>query len=61
MSILVIHVMTALLSGLLPVQGGVGASEAVLTAGRVVIGVAKATTFSVAVTFRVASTHQPPV
>jgi uncharacterized membrane protein YbhN (UPF0104 family)/tRNA A-37 threonylcarbamoyl transferase component Bud32 len=61
MSVLVIYVMMALLSGLLPIPGGVGVSEAVLTAGLVAIGVDEAAAFAIAVTFRVASAYLPPV
>jgi uncharacterized membrane protein YbhN (UPF0104 family)/tRNA A-37 threonylcarbamoyl transferase component Bud32 len=61
MSALVIYVMMALLSGLLPIPGGVGVSEAVLTAGLVAIGVDEAAAFAIAVTFRVSSAYLPPV
>jgi uncharacterized protein (TIRG00374 family) len=61
MSVLVIYVIMALLSGLLPIPGGVGVSEAVLTAGLVAIGVDETAAFAIAVTFRVASAYLPPV
>ena len=61
MSVLVIYVAMALLGGLLPIPGGVGISEAILTAGLVAIGVDEAAAFAIAVTFRVASAYLPPV
>jgi len=61
MSVLVIYVIMALLGGLLPIPGGVGVSEAILTAGLVAIGVDEAAAFAIAVTFRVASAYLPPV
>jgi uncharacterized protein (TIRG00374 family) len=61
LSVLVIYVIMALLGGLLPIPGGVGISEAILTAGLVAIGVDEAAAFAIAVTFRVASAYLPPV
>ena len=61
LSVLVIYVIMALLGGLLPIPGGVGVSEAILTAGLVAIGVDDAAAFAIAVTFRVASAYLPPV
>ena len=61
LSVLVIYVVMALLGGLLPIPGGVGVSEAILTAGLVAIGVDEAAAFAIAVTFRVASAYLPPV
>ena len=61
MSVLVIYVAMALLGGLLPIPGGVGISEAIITAGLIAIGVDDAAAFAIAVTFRVASAYLPPV
>ncbi|MEA2057770.1 MAG: lysylphosphatidylglycerol synthase transmembrane domain-containing protein, partial [Actinomycetota bacterium] len=61
LSVLVVYVVMALLSGLLPIPGGVGVSEAVLTAGLTAIGVDQAAAFAIAVTFRVLSAYLPPV
>ena len=61
LSVLVVYVAMALLSGLLPIPGGVGVSEAVLTAGLTAIGVDQAAAFAIAVTFRVLSAYLPPV
>jgi uncharacterized protein (TIRG00374 family) len=61
MSIVVVYVAMALLSGLVPIPGGVGVSEAVLTTGLVAIGVDQSVAFAIAVTFRVSSAYLPPV
>ncbi|MGI9585780.1 MAG: lysylphosphatidylglycerol synthase transmembrane domain-containing protein [Acidimicrobiia bacterium] len=57
----VIYVIMALLSGILPIPGGVGVSEAVLTAGLMAVGVDESTAFAIAVVFRVSSAYLPPV
>jgi uncharacterized protein (TIRG00374 family) len=57
----VIYVIMALLSGLLPIPGGVGVSEATLTAGLMAAGVDESTAFAIAVVFRVSSAYLPPV
>ena len=61
LTMVVIYVAMALLSGLLPIPGGVGVSEAVLTAGLTSAGVDEATAFGIAVVFRVSSAYLPPV
>jgi uncharacterized protein (TIRG00374 family) len=61
MSIVVVYVAMALLSGLMPIPGGVGVSEAVLTTGLVALGVDQSIAFAIAVTFRVSSAYLPPV
>lgn len=61
MTVVVIYVAMALLSGLLPIPGGVGVSEAVLTGGLTAVGVDESTAFAIAVVFRVASAYLPPV
>lgn len=61
LSVVAVYVVMALLSGLLPIPGGVGVSEAVLTAGLVALGVDESAAFAIAVTFRVASAYLPPV
>jgi len=61
MSVVVVYVAMALLSGLIPVPGGVGVSEAVLTTGLVALGVDQSAAFAIAVTFRVSSAYLPPV
>ena len=60
-SVVVIYVVMALLGGLLPIPGGVGVSEAVLTAGLMALGVDESAAFAIAVTYRVLSAYLPPV
>ena len=61
LTMVVIYVGMALLGGLLPIPGGVGVSEAVLTAGLIAVGVDESTAFAIAVVFRVSSAYLPPV
>lgn len=61
LSVVVVYVVMALLSGLLPIPGGVGVSEAVLTAGLTAIGVDESAAFAISVTFRILSAYLPPV
>jgi uncharacterized membrane protein YbhN (UPF0104 family) len=61
MSVVVVDVVMALLGGLLPIPGGVGISEAILTAGLTALGVDQSAAFAIAVTFRVLSAYLPPV
>jgi uncharacterized protein (TIRG00374 family) len=61
MSVVVVYVVMALLGGLLPIPGGVGVSEAILTAGLTAVGVDESAAFAIAVTFRVISAYLPPV
>jgi uncharacterized membrane protein YbhN (UPF0104 family)/tRNA A-37 threonylcarbamoyl transferase component Bud32 len=61
MSLLVINVGVALLAGLMPVPGGVGVSEAGLTAGLVAIGIPEATAFAAAITTRMCTFYLPPI
>ena len=58
---LAVVVLTSLLAGLAPVPGGVGAAEAVLTAGLIAVGVDEATTFAAAVIYRVVTFYLPSV
>jgi len=60
-AVLVINTAAALLGGLLPIPGGVGVTEAILTAGLVAAGVDEATAFAAAVTYRVLYAYLPPV
>lgn len=61
LSVVLVYVAMALLSGLIPIPGGVGVSEAVLTTGLVALGVDQSAAFAIAVTFRVSSAYLPPV
>ncbi len=58
-SVLTATVATGLLGGLVPIPGGVGVSEAVLTAFLVVFGVDETTAFAAAVIYRVATFYIP--
>ncbi|MGI9644259.1 MAG: lysylphosphatidylglycerol synthase transmembrane domain-containing protein, partial [Ilumatobacteraceae bacterium] len=60
-SLLVINVSVALLAGLMPVPGGIGVSEAALTAGLVAIGIPEATAFAAAITARLCTFYLPPI
>jgi uncharacterized protein (TIRG00374 family) len=61
MSLLVINVGVALLAGLMPIPGGIGVSEAALTAGLVAIGIPEATAFAAAITTRLCTFYLPPI
>jgi uncharacterized protein (TIRG00374 family) len=61
MSLLVVNVAVALLAGIMPVPGGVGVTEAALTAGLVAIGVPEATAFAAAITTRLCTFYLPPI
>jgi len=56
---LAVVVLTSLLAGLAPVPGGVGAAEAVLTAGLMAVGVDENTAFAAAVIYRVVTFYLP--
>jgi uncharacterized membrane protein YbhN (UPF0104 family) len=60
-SLIVVNVMVALLAGLMPVPGGIGVSEAALTAGLIAIGVPEATAFATALTSRLCTFYLPPI
>jgi uncharacterized membrane protein YbhN (UPF0104 family) len=51
----------AVLSGLVPVPGGVGAAEAALTAGLIAMGVDEPTAFAIAITKRLCTSYLPPI
>ena len=58
-SVLAATVATGLLGGVVPIPGGVGVSEAVLTAFLVLFGVDEITAFAAAVVYRVATFYIP--
>jgi uncharacterized protein (TIRG00374 family) len=60
-SVLLINTIASLFAGLLPIPGGVGVTEALLTAGLTAVGVDESAAFAIAVTFRVASSYLPPI
>jgi uncharacterized membrane protein YbhN (UPF0104 family) len=61
LSLLVVNVGVALFAGVMPVPGGVGVTEAALTAGLVAIGVPEATAFAAAITTRMCTFYLPPI
>jgi uncharacterized membrane protein YbhN (UPF0104 family) len=56
-----VNVTVALFAGLMPVPGGVGVTEAALTAGFVAIGVDSATAMAAAITYRLVTFYAPPL
>ena len=56
-----INVTVSLFAGLMPVPGGVGVSEAGMTAGLTAIGVASGTAVSAVLIYRLASYYLPPL
>ena len=51
----------AVLSGLIPVPGGIGAAEAAFAAGLIAVGVDQSTAFAVAITQRLCTFYLPPI
>jgi len=58
--VVLVNVAVALFAGLMPVPGGVGVTEAALTAGFVAIGVDSATAMAAAITYRLITFYTPP-
>jgi uncharacterized membrane protein YbhN (UPF0104 family) len=56
-----VNVTVALFAGLMPVPGGVGVTEAALTAGFVAIGVDSTTAMAAAITYRLVTFYAPPL
>jgi uncharacterized membrane protein YbhN (UPF0104 family) len=59
--VVLVNECVALFAGMMPVPGGVGVTEAALTAGFVAIGVDEATALGAAITYRVLTYYIPPV
>jgi uncharacterized protein (TIRG00374 family) len=59
--LLLINVSVALLSGLLPIPGGIGVTEAGLTFGLVSVGLPQEAAFAAVISYRIASYYVPPV
>jgi glycosyltransferase 2 family protein len=55
-----INTAASVLSGLVPVPGGIGAAEAALSAGLISMGVDESTAFAIAVTQRLCTFYLPP-
>ena len=56
-----VNTSAAVLSGLVPVPGGIGAAEAALTAGLIAMGVDESTAFAIAITQRLCTFYLPPI
>ncbi len=59
--VVLVNECVALFAGLMPVPGGVGVTEAALTAGFVAIGVDQSTALAAAITYRVLTYYTPPI
>ena len=59
--VVLINVCVALFAGLMPVPGGIGVTEAALTAGFVAAGVDDATALAAAITYRLVTFYLPPI
>lgn len=59
LSVLAATVLTGLLGGIVPVPGGIGVSEAVLTASLVIFGVDETVAFAAAVVYRIVTFYIP--
>jgi uncharacterized membrane protein YbhN (UPF0104 family) len=58
--VVLVNVMVALFAGLMPVPGGIGVTEAALTAGYVALGVDEATALAAAISYRMVTFYIPP-
>jgi glycosyltransferase 2 family protein len=56
-----VNTAAAVLSGLIPVPGGIGAAEASLSAGLIAVGVDESTAFAIAITQRLCTFYLPPI
>ena len=59
--VMLVNISVSLFAGLMPVPGGIGVTEAALTAGFIAIGVPEATAFAAALTSRMVTYYIPPV
>jgi uncharacterized membrane protein YbhN (UPF0104 family) len=59
--LILINTAVSLFAGLMPVPGGVGVSEAALTAGLQAIGIPSAVAISTAIAFRLVTFYLPPI
>ena len=59
--VILVNECVALFAGLMPIPGGIGVTEAALTAGFVAIGVDESTALAAAITYRVLTFYTPPV
>jgi uncharacterized membrane protein YbhN (UPF0104 family) len=58
--VVLVNVCVALFAGLMPVPGGIGVTEAALTAGYIAIGVDSASAMSAALCYRIVTFYIPP-
>jgi uncharacterized membrane protein YbhN (UPF0104 family)/tRNA A-37 threonylcarbamoyl transferase component Bud32 len=56
-----VNTSASVLSGLIPVPGGIGAAEAALSAGFIALGVDESTAFAIALTKRLTTFYLPPI
>jgi uncharacterized protein (TIRG00374 family) len=59
--VILVNECVALFAGLMPVPGGMGVTEAALTAGFVAIGVDSATAVGAAIMYRIITFYLPPI
>lgn len=59
--LLLVNTLVSLFAGLMPVPGGIGVTEAALTAGLVAIGIPDSAAISAAIVYRVATYYLPPL
>ena len=59
--LLLVNTLVSLLSGVVPIPGGIGVSEAATTAGLVALGVPEATALATAIVFRLVTFYIPPI
>ncbi len=59
--LLVINTLVSLFAGIMPVPGGIGVTEAALTAGLTAAGVPDSAAFAAAVTYRLVTFYLPPI
>ncbi len=60
-NLMAINVMVSFFAGLMPVPGGIGVSEAALTAGLVAAGVPESAAFSAVLVYRMITYYLPPI
>jgi uncharacterized protein (TIRG00374 family) len=59
--LILVSAVVSLFAGLLPVPGGIGVSEAALTAGLVAFGVPESSALATALTYRFVTYYLPPI
>ena len=59
--LILVNTFVSLFAGFMPVPGGVGVSEAALTAGLIAIGIQEAAATSTAIAFRMVTFYLPPL